>query len=115
MSYAREIGFAIKQASEDQETREKLCEGLGISKQELERLYAGRSFLTGVDLDMAAGICGIPAEVLVGAVPVGYDSRVVDCMTAFKNRENREEILDLIDTYIDAKEALATAEKTETA
>lgn len=115
MSYAREIGFAIKQASEDQNTKQQLCDRLGISKQELEKLYVGRLFLTGSDLDTAAGVCGIPAEVLVGAVSPNYDARVVDCMTAFKNRENREEILDLIDAYIDAKEALASAEKTETA
>ena len=111
MSYARETGFAIQQASENQEVRDALCHKLGISKQELAKLFAGRLFLTGADLDTVAEICGASARDLVNPDPTLYDARVVDCMTPFSCRENREMVLDLINAYIDAKEALASVEQ----
>lgn len=110
MSYAREMGFAVRQASESEETKRKLREGLGFSQQQLEKLYKGRLFLTGPGLLKAAEICGVPAETLVNSDTAAYDAEVVHCMSEFKDRGNREMILDLIDAYIDAKEALARAE-----
>lgn len=109
MSYAREIGFAIRQASKSEETQRKLREELGLTRQELAKLYAGRLFLTGPALSKAARICQVPADSLVNADVTAYDAKVVHCMSEFKDRENREMILDLIDAYIDAKEALARA------
>lgn len=108
MSFVRKIGFAIQQASGDQETSARLCAELGISKQELQKLYKGRLFLTGADLDKVAEVCGISVEALMDTDSTDYDAQVVHCMTKFQNCENREMILDLIDAYIDAKEALAT-------
>lgn len=110
MSYARERGFAIRQASDSEEKRRKLCEELGLSPYELKRLFAGRLFLTGSGLRKAAEICRVPVEKLVHTDTPAYDAKVVHCMTEFKDRENREMILDLIDAYIDAKEALAKVE-----
>ena len=109
MSYARVIGFAIQQASTHHE--EKLCNVLGITPQELKKLYKGRLFVTGSDLEKIAEVCGVSVESLVEADPAAYDAQVVDCMSDFDNRENREMILDLIDAYIDAKEALARDKK----
>lgn len=109
MSYAREIGFAIQQASKYH--KEELCNTLGITPQELKKLYRGRLFLTGSELEKVAEVCGVSAESLVEAEPAQYDAQVVDCMSDFDDRENREMILDLIDAYIDAKEALARDKK----
>lgn len=107
MSFAREIGFAVQRASTDHGVKDRLCEELGLTPQELKKLYKGRLFLTGTDLDKLVVLCGVQPETLVDADPTEYDAQVVHCMTEFKNRENREMILDLIDAYIDAKEALA--------
>lgn len=104
MSYAREIGFAIQEASINH--KEKLCDVLGITPQELKKLYRGRLFLTGSDLEKVAEVCGVSAESLVNADPAEYDAKAVDCMSDFDDREHREMILNLIDDYIDAKEAL---------
>lgn len=109
MSYAREIGFAIQQASTHHE--KELCDVLGITTQELKKLYKGRLFLTGSDLEKIAEVCGVSADSFVEADPAEYDAQVVDCMSDFNNRENREMILDLIDAYIDAREALARDKK----
>lgn len=104
MSYAREIGFAIRQASTNHE--EALCSALGITQQELKKLYRGRLFLTGSDLEKVAEVCGVSAESLVEVDSAAYDAQVVDCMSGFDDRESREKILNLIDDYIDAKEML---------
>lgn len=109
MSYAREIGFAIQKASKHHE--EKICNVLGITPQELKKLYKGRLFVTGADLEKIAEVCGVSMDSLVRADSTEYDAQVVDCMSDFNDRENREMILDLIDAYIDAKEALARDKK----
>ena len=107
MSHTRELGFAVQQlASRDQKTEEVLRSALGLTPQELRKFYAGRLFLTGADLRKAAEVCGVAPRALLNADREEYDARVVHCMSEFRNRENREMILDLIDAYIDAREAL---------
>lgn len=107
MSFARELGFAIQQASKNHGADQGLCEKLGITLHDVQKLYKGRLFLTGSDLDKVAELCEVSAETLIDADSADYDAHIVHCMTEFKNRENKELILDLIDAYIDAKEALA--------
>lgn len=106
MSFARELGFAIQQASKNREAGQKICEQLGITEQELRKLYKGRLFLSSSDLGKVAELCEVPLEELINNDSSDYDMQVVHCMTEFKNSENREMILDLIDAYIDAKEGL---------
>ncbi len=91
MSFAQKLGFAIQQAAKAHESEQQICKALCLSPHELQKLYRGRLFLTGEDLDKVAELCGVPSEILVNA-------NLAD--------ENREMILDLIDAYIDAKEAL---------
>lgn len=104
MSYAREIGFAVQQASKDHEN--EIISTLGITQHELKKLYKGRLLLTGADLKKIATVCNVALENLVNVDATQYDAQAVHCMSDFDNRENRETILDLIDAYIDAKEAL---------
>lgn len=107
MSHARELGFAIRQRVEGNREREQqIQETLHITPYELEKLYAGRLFLTGSDIRKAASVCGVEPRDLMEADREAYDRNVVRYMTAFQERENREKILDLIDAYIDAREAL---------
>lgn len=107
MSHARELGFAIHQrAAGNQERERQIREALDITPHELEKLYAGRLFLTGSDLRRVATICGAEPRELTEASREEYDENVVRYMTVSQKRENREKILDLIDAYIDAREAL---------
>lgn len=110
MSYTREMGFAIQQASKAHGVEDRLSETLAITSQEVQKLFKGRLFLTGSDLEKVSALCGVSAESLVNPDLIDYDAQVVHCMTEFKDRKNREMILDLIDAYIDAKEALAKKE-----
>lgn len=107
MTHTRELGFAIRQRTASHPEREQqIQETLHITHQELQRLYAGRLFLTGSDLREVASICDVKPRELMQASQEEYDKNVVRYMTDFQDRENREKILDLIDAYIDAREAL---------
>ena len=107
MTHTRELGFAIRErAAGDPERERQIQEALHLTPQELQRLYAGRLFLTGSDLREVASICNAEPRELTRASREDYNERCVRYMTAFQNPENREKILDLIDAYIDAREAL---------
>ena len=105
MSRIRELGFTIcERVSHDPKVEQPLRDSLGITQQEMKKLYDGRLFLTGADLRKISEVCG--SELLQNMDQSAYNERVVHCMTAFKNPADREKILDLIDAYIDAREAL---------
>lgn len=107
MSYARELGYTIHQAIAGDAHREnEIRSALGLSEHEAQRLYSGRLFLNSADIRKVAGILNIPAMDLVDLDTSEYDKNVVHCMTPFKDRNNREMILNLINSYIDIKEAL---------
>ena len=107
MSYARELGYTIHQAIAGDAHREnEIRSALGLSEYEAQRLYSGRLFLNSADIRKVAGILNIPAMDLVNIDTSEYDKNVVHCMTPFKDRNNREMILNLINSYIDIKEAL---------
>lgn len=106
MSYARELGFAIKElASENPSVMQSLQSELSISKKELEKVFSGRLYLNSSDLRKVSNVCQVTPKMLMNADKAAYNSRVVHCMSEFRNSENREMILDLIDAYIDAREA----------
>lgn len=108
MSYARELGYTIHQAvAGDFQKEHEIRSALNLSEFEAKRLYAGRLFLTSSDIKKVAGILNIPAKELVRIDTANYDKNVVHCMSDFNDRNNREKILDLINAYIDVREALA--------
>ena len=43
----------------------------------------------------------------------GYEREVVHCMNSFSNSANREKVLDIIDNYMDIKDALVLTEATK--
>ena len=107
MSYARELGYTIHQAiAGDAHKENEIRSALGLSEHETQRLYSGRLFLNSADIRRVASILNIPVMNLVDLDTSEYDKNVVHCMTPFKDRNNREKILDLINAYIDIKEAL---------
>ena len=107
MSHTRELGFSIhEQVANNREMEQQLQDHLCITHQELQKLYEGRLFLTGTDLQKISKVCGVELNTLLTPDRAAYNERVVHYMTAFQNSENREMVLDLIDAYIDAREAL---------
>ena len=105
MSRIREIGFSIRErVSHDPEMEQQLQAALGFTPQEMKKLYDGRLFLTGADMQRVSEVCG--NEVFQAQNHSAYNEHVVHCMTPFKNENEREQILNLIDAYIDAREAL---------
>lgn len=115
MSHMRELGAALKaKTSEDQKLEERLQAELGLTELELQQLFAGRLLLTGRQLCGAAAVCGVAPAALLHSARACYPheaEKQVHCMTPFSDPKNREEMLDMIDAYIDAREALFRAEQ----
>lgn len=94
MSRVREIGAAVyRLAVRDPEIGRQLQDTLGFTDHEMKKLYDGRLFLTGADLQKVCAVCG--NELF---------------QSADRDDGSRETILNLIDAYIDAKEALERSE-----
>ena len=90
MARVREIGAAVSRlVAADPEIGRRLRDALGFSEHEMKKLYDGRLFLTGADLQKVCAVCG--NELF---------------QSADRDDGSRETILNLIDAYIDAKEAL---------
>ena len=102
MIFARQLGYAVQQVAVNHEL--EICQCLGLTKHELNKLYKGRLFLTCVDLAKISDICGVSLESLVIDTPLGYQNEAAQL--GFDNLANYEIILDLVDAYIDAKEIL---------
>ena len=80
-------------AGKEPDLQKVLC----VTERELKKLYRGRLLLSGTDCVQAAEVCEMTPEELINAtLQQGADQN-----------EGREFVLDLIDVYIDAKEALA--------
>lgn len=112
MSYMREVGFAIRQLTDACPKRERQIQNsLGLSDFEMQKLYAGRLFLTMADMRKISEVCSVSFAQLAKPDKNAYNNGIVHCMSEFTSNDNREKILDFIDAYIDAKELNAKAEK----
>ncbi len=107
MSYCRELGYTVRKlVGSDREKEAKLLEAYGCSKDVLEQLYAGRKFLSMRLVKATAEILGVPVMDLIEIDTSDYDREIVHYDGQFHDRENREFILGLIDSYIDICEAV---------
>lgn len=110
MSYMRQIGYLVREAlNEHPEKKPLLLHELNISELDLQKLCVGRLFLSLKEQSVITHVLGISMEDMLSedtARRKGLYQNVVHCMTPFSNRENLDQILDLFDAYIDAKEAL---------
>lgn len=112
MSYAREVGYVIRsEVASDPKRKSSLQEALGLSSFELDKLFAGRLSLTTSDLRVVASTLGVPLRALAMPDQNAYDKGAVHCMTEFSDRNNREKILDMIDAYIDIREAVSAGKE----
>ena len=107
MSYTRQVGYLVGQAIEQEpEKKQLLLSSLNMTLGELERLCVGRLFLSFEEEDRLAETLGITLPSQANYDTVAYQS-VVHCMTPFSDPHNLDTIMDFIDSYIDAEEALS--------
>lgn len=90
--------------------REVLCSQLKCTPDQLSALFKGRFFIPFESLEILSHTFNTTVTTLFDGDPMYYEQNVVHCMGTFTNPENREFILDLIDDYIDVREASATVE-----
>lgn len=109
MSSCRNIGYKIYILTKQEADRELLCNTLGFSYQDYQRLITGRLVLSPKELKTVAGLFSIePAEILNYRNRDGY-SELVHFRKPYTQQKDCEEILDIIDTYIDFVEVKINA------
>ena len=97
MSNLRNIGYKIfLLANKVENGKEILCKMLNFNDNDYTRLVTGRLSITPMQIKNIAELFSKNNDAY---------SKMVHCMSNFEKNENCDEILDIIDTYIDFKEA----------
>lgn len=106
MSNLRNIGYKILLLAKNTEKgKENLCKTLNFDDSDYTKLVTGRLSLTPIQIKKIAELFSInPMEILDYKNNDAY-SEMVHCMSKFTDKKNCNEILDIIDTYIDFREA----------
>ncbi len=107
MSNLRNIGYKIFLLAKNSDNgKEKLCEALNFSNNDYNKLITGRLSITPMEIKKVAELFSVnPMDILNYKNNDAY-AEMVHCMSDFKYKENCDEILDIIDTYIDFAEAV---------
>lgn len=104
MRNVRNIGYKIYLITKQNEDKELLCNTLNFSDKDYYRLITGRLSITPKQLKTIAELFSIePAEILNYRNRDGY-SELIHSKKPYTQQKNCEEILDIIDTYIDFAE-----------
>lgn len=107
MLQARMLGnYAQHLATINNISEDSICTVMDCTKFELYSFYKGRSFLTFEQITNLAELLETTVDDLLIGDEQQYNASVVQCMNPFKDTQNREMILDLIDNYLDIKEML---------
>lgn len=107
MQKARMLGNYIQQLADEQEIAiPELGALLGCTEYQVEALMKGRYFVSFPQLSKLANKFGVTVNDLLAGNSEHYNKTVVHCMNQFRNTENREFILDIIDDYLDIAEAV---------
>lgn len=83
-----------------------LSEILGCTEDRTYSFIKGRAFASFSQLSNLATAFGISIDRLLAGDADSYNATVVHCMNDFHDTNKREEILDLIDNYIDIVDAV---------
>lgn len=112
MYHARNIGYIIHLIAEKHNKKDELCNKLGFNEHDYNRLINGRLSITPNQLQLIADILLItPKEILNYRNKNGY-SRLIHYRIPYKYQKNCDEILDIIDGYIDFAEVEINAWQT---
>lgn len=104
MRNLRNIGYKIYLLTKQSADKELLCNTLNFSNKDYYRLITGRLSLTPKQLKTITELFSIePAEILNYRNRDGY-AKLVNYRKPYTQQDNCEEILDIIDTYIDFAE-----------
>ena len=107
MASLRDIGYKIMSLVKDDDSlRSKLCSKLNFSSADFDRLLFGRLSITPIQLTTIADTLSVPVEELINYKNTDSYANAVHCMSAFSSQEHCNEVLDIIDSYIDIKEAV---------
>ena len=101
----RRLGQNIENASRAiYENIEDFAKDINISAIDMYRLFEGRLLLLPSKLKEVARILNRPISELLD---IRGEYMFVECMGSFKNKQNEDRILDMIDNYIDLLEAIS--------
>lgn len=103
-SEMRAQGYLIASHLQDEHTRSCYKKALGFSDEDFNRLREGKLFLSLEELEQTSSFCKIPMQDLLHPVNSNCYKGMVHCSGVFSKQEECDEILDLIDAYIDLKE-----------
>jgi DNA-binding Xre family transcriptional regulator len=107
MASLRDLGYKIMSLVNDNDSRkQELCSKLNFSLIDLNRLIYGRLSVTPVQLKTIANTLSVPVEELINYNNNDSYKNMVHCMSSFSTHEHCKEVLDIIDSYIDIKEAV---------
>lgn len=104
MYNARNIGYIIHLLTEKYKKKDEICDKLGFNEYDYNRLINGRLSITPNQLRLIAEVLLItPQEMLDYRNKDGY-SCLIHYRTPYSYQRNCNEILDIIDNYIDFAE-----------
>lgn len=107
MQSARMLGNYVKKLAEEKGlTIQDLNLILGCNDSQTKSFLKGRFFLSFQQISDLANALGLSISDLLKGNPSVYSATVVHYMNPFKDEKNRETILDIIDNYIDIKDAV---------
>lgn len=107
MASLRDLGYKIMSLTCNNDTlKSELCTNLNFSLIDLNKLFYGRLSLTPSQLSMVASTLSVSLNSLINYKNEDSYKDFVHCMSPFSTQDNCNEILDIIDSYIDIKEAV---------
>lgn len=80
---------------------------LDCSEHQVYSLLKGRAYASFKQISELSKLLETPIDKLLSGDKENYDATVVHCMNDFQDTSRREEILDLIDDYVDIVDAVA--------
>lgn len=102
----RKLGLSIQKFAEDRkiDNNQLACE-LSCDPLAIQSIFKGMAFLSVAQLQKLASLFKVEIQDLFTVDENYYSANVVHCMTPFTNPDNREEILDIIYSYVDISKA----------
>lgn len=105
MKSARQLGYFVRSTMEERRiSNSYICSLLNCSEIELNRFLEGRLFLSYKQIRTLAAALNLSIEELLNGGEEMYNENYTRNCGSFKNNDNREQILDIIDNYIDIVE-----------
>ena len=106
MASLRDFGYKVHTLlSEYPSKKDELSKKLNFSNNDLARLTCGRLAVTPNQVEIIADVFSTSPIDLLSYENKDSFSSMVHCTKAFSSQKNCNEILDIIDSYIDIKEA----------